>query len=179
MIDKLVFIFMILTALFVATTNNFKRMIVALATFSLLASFCYLLYHAPDVALAEAVIGSALSTILYIVALKKHRSFYIYFSSKENVSDRKTLSDTDDVVSKVLQYCTEHELEAQHVFTWESPSRIAREHLFDIIIAGNEKIVTVYGSEVERHVVAIREILERDLGKRRVRFKTLQDREVL
>ncbi len=179
MIEKLVFIFMILTALYVAMTKKFKRMVIALATFSLLASFCYLLYHAPDVALAEAVIGSALSTILYIVALKKHRSFYIYFSSKKNVSDHKILSDTEDVVSKIFQYCAAHELGVQHVFTWETPTRIASEHLYDIIISCNDKIVTVYGSEVEQHVVAIRELLEHDLGNNRVCFKSLKDSEIV
>ncbi len=69
--DKLVFILMIIIALYIVSCRNYKRAIIALGAFSLLASFCYLLYHAPDVAIAEAVIGSALSTILFIVALKK------------------------------------------------------------------------------------------------------------
>ncbi len=180
MVDKVIFLMMIAIAIFMLISHNLKRIIVALGLFSLLAAFCYLIYHAPDVAVAEAVIGSALSTILYIVALKKHRTFYVYFTAEKNSnkSDVQLRADMEDVVSKIMQYCAEHDLEAQAVFTWDSPESIADEHLYDIILQGGDNKVTVYGSEVEKHVVAIKGLLMRNFSKERLAFSVLNEEDV-
>ncbi len=56
-------ILVVILAILAIQTNTLRRAIVYLCVFSLLCSFCYLLYQAPDVAIAEAVIGSTLATI--------------------------------------------------------------------------------------------------------------------
>ncbi len=171
-VDKLVFILMLLLALYIVVCRNYKRIIVALGAFSLLASFCYLLYHAPDVAIAEAVIGSALSTILFIVALKKHRTFYIFFTSGENetIGDQKLRIEMNDVVSKITTYLVDHDLEAQAVYSHEDPKTIANEHLYDLILHKENNTVTMYGSDDELHVLAIRELLKDSLREDRMVF---------
>ncbi len=175
--DKLIFIFMILIALFIVGSRNYKRIIIALGAFSLLASFCYLLYHAPDVAIAEAVIGSALSTILFIVALKKHRTFYIYFTggSQKNKGEAKLRAETKDVASKIMQYLVNHDLEAQTMYTREEPETIAKEHLFDLILHSENEQITLYGSKAELHVLAIQKLLAANFGEERVVFVNVSD----
>ncbi len=177
MIDKLIFILMIVTAIYIVSSRNLKRIIVALSALSLLAAFCYLIYHAPDVAVAEAVIGSALSTILFIVALKKHRTFYVYFSSKsENKqSDFKVRAGMEEVASKVMDYCSENDLEAQSVFTHENPKDIADEHLYDLILEKEGEKIIVYGSNVESHVVAIKGMLAKNFNKDKIELKTFDN----
>ncbi len=172
--DKLIFILMIIVALYIVSCRNYKRIIISLGAFSLLASFCYLMYHAPDVAIAEAVIGSALSTILFIVALKKHRTFYIYFTSgsKEHKSDYQLRADMEDVVSRIMRYCSTHDLEAQAVFTWEKPQSIASNQMFDLILHNNNDTITIYGSDAELHVLAIKDMLTKTLSEERIRFVT-------
>ncbi|MDO9507949.1 MAG: DUF4040 domain-containing protein [Thermovirgaceae bacterium] len=44
--------------------------VVSLAVFSLLLSLEFFILQAPDVAIAEAAIGAALSTTIYIIALR-------------------------------------------------------------------------------------------------------------
>ncbi len=179
-IDKLVFLLMLATALFIVSSRNYKRIIVALCALSLLAAFCYLIYHAPDVAIAEAVIGSALSTILYIVALKKHRNFYLYFSSKtqEKLSDFKVKAQMEEIVSKIRDYCSENDLEMQTVFTSESPADIEKEHLYDLILEKENDKMVVYGSDMEKHVMTIKTILGNSVDKEKLELKTFDNVEL-
>lgn len=55
--------------------------IIYLGIFSLLNAIVYLFYGAPDASLAEAVIGSALATVLYLIAIKR------YNPSRNELSD--------------------------------------------------------------------------------------------
>jgi multicomponent Na+:H+ antiporter subunit B len=59
-------------ALFSVFAKNLKRAIVGSSVCGLWASIAYMFYHAPDVAIAEAVISSSLATILYIVTIKNY-----------------------------------------------------------------------------------------------------------
>ncbi len=161
MVEQIVFVLMIAVALFIVSSRNLKRVIVSLGVLSLLASFCYLLYHAPDVAVAEAVIGSALSTILYIIAFKKHRTFYIFITqpSQQKKSDFKLRSDMKSTIETIMQYCTKHELEAQCVYTWEKPLNIVKDHTCDLILEYESEKITVYGLKTEKHAQKLRGIL--------------------
>ena len=64
-----------LIALAVATieAKKLRRSVIYMGAFSLLSSFVYLLYNAPDVAIAEAFIGCTISVVLLLTALKKYR----------------------------------------------------------------------------------------------------------
>ena len=67
-----IYILLIIFALFSVFAKNLKRAIVGSSVFGLWVSIAYMLYHAPDVAIAEAVISSSLATILYIVTIKNY-----------------------------------------------------------------------------------------------------------
>jgi putative multicomponent Na+:H+ antiporter subunit B len=61
-------------------TRILRHAVIFLGIFSLLCSFLYLYYGAPDVAIAEAVIGSGLVMLLYLTAIKRYRTFGICFT---------------------------------------------------------------------------------------------------
>ena len=67
-----IYILLITFALSSVFAKNLKRAIVGSSAFGLWVSIAYMLYHAPDVAIAEAVISSSLATILYIVTIKNY-----------------------------------------------------------------------------------------------------------
>jgi len=71
--EKIFLIILVVLALVALNTPKLRRAVVYLGIFSLVSSFVYLLYGAPDVAIAEAVIGSTIATVLYLVALKKYK----------------------------------------------------------------------------------------------------------
>ena len=72
MIHALLFLW-IASAFLIIREKEIVRLIIYLAVFSMITSLCFLLFSAPDVAIAEAVI-STFSTIIFIVAFEKYRS---------------------------------------------------------------------------------------------------------
>jgi len=64
-------IIMIIAAFLAIHLKNLLSAIISAGVISLLASVIYLLLAAPDVAMTEAAIGSGLTTIIFIFALKK------------------------------------------------------------------------------------------------------------
>lgn len=117
-------------------THHLRHSIIYLGIFSLCISFVYLIYNAPDVALAEAIIGSTISTILYLVALQKYKIFTIYFRV-ENSNDCNTLKDCsfDSSLMKLLsKFCNKQELESQFIFSNLSLNEIFEHHQYSLII---------------------------------------------
>ena len=69
---QLVYILLIMFAIYSVFAKNLKRAIAGAGIFGLWVSIIYIFYHAPDVALAEAVISSSLATILLVVTIKNY-----------------------------------------------------------------------------------------------------------
>ena len=61
---------MIVCAIFVAVFKDLLYSVVALAVLSLLLAFQFYIMKAPDVAIAEAGIGAAVTTAILIITLK-------------------------------------------------------------------------------------------------------------
>ena len=177
MIEQLIFLLMIIMAIFCVVSRNLRKTIVGLGVFSLLATLCYLIYHAPDVAIAEAIIGSALSTILFIIALKKYSSFYIYFSSgiEEESSDLNLQLEKSNIRGVIRKYCVEHELAPQIIYTREKPEVVAAEHFYDLILYDDGRQTTVYGREADTHYTSIKEQLEEQCSKEQIIFGILKE----
>ncbi|HOR42671.1 MAG TPA: DUF4040 domain-containing protein [Atribacterota bacterium] len=68
-----VLVIMIIAAILAVTLRDLLSSIIALAAASLLLALEYYLLHAPDVAIAEAGIGAALTMAIYIFALRATR----------------------------------------------------------------------------------------------------------
>lgn len=51
--------------------NNLMAAAVSAGLASLFAAICYVLLSAPDVAMAEAAIGSGLSTVIFLYAIRR------------------------------------------------------------------------------------------------------------
>lgn len=64
---------MIIAALMAVMLKNLLTSVIALAVASLLLSLEFYLLHAPDVAIAEAGIGAALTMAIYIFAIRATR----------------------------------------------------------------------------------------------------------
>lgn len=64
-------VIMIIAALYAIHTKDMLTMIIASGVVSLMASVLYVFLHAPDVAMTEATIGSGLTTVVFLYALKK------------------------------------------------------------------------------------------------------------
>jgi energy-converting hydrogenase B subunit D len=67
-------VMMVVAALVAIYSRDIVGAIVASGVVSLLASILYLIFGAPDVAMTEAAIGSALTTVVFLFAWSRIRS---------------------------------------------------------------------------------------------------------
>jgi uncharacterized MnhB-related membrane protein len=70
-ISSISFLMMIILGVMAVRSKDLIKAAVLLAGLSLVASFVFVLLRAPDVAMAEASIGSALTAIILVYAIRK------------------------------------------------------------------------------------------------------------
>ncbi len=144
---KLALIALIILAIMTVQTQKMRHAVVYLGAFSLTISFVYLLYNAPDVAIAEAVIGSTISTILYLVALQKYKIFTVYYClSEKEFEDQSHLTTEHTQFKRLLdKYCAKQELEPQIIYTVESTETIMAHHQYALIVLNEPNQIKIWG----------------------------------
>lgn len=70
-LNTLVVISIVVSAIIAVQADKLIHSIIALDAVGALVALEFILLQAPDVAIAEASVGAVLSTVLYIVALRK------------------------------------------------------------------------------------------------------------
>ncbi|MCB1589935.1 MAG: DUF4040 domain-containing protein [Xanthomonadales bacterium] len=69
MIDILLLAFMLITALYVATSRDLLAVVMVFGIYSLLSAGMFMVMDAADVSFTEAAVGAGVSTILMLIAL--------------------------------------------------------------------------------------------------------------
>ncbi|TVR58425.1 MAG: DUF4040 domain-containing protein [Spirochaetaceae bacterium] len=149
MFELILFGIMIVLAFLAIETNILRKAVVFLGIFSLVTSFVYLYNNAPDVAIAEAVIGSALVTLLYLTALRRYKVYNICFTNEEfgTVVDRNIIEGTrrGQLLRDIENICLNRELEPQIVYTPDPLESVKARGIYDLIIRQEKDSITVYG----------------------------------
>lgn len=149
---ELSLVIMVAIAVLTLQTQRLRNAVIYMGVLSLVSSFVYLLYGAPDVAIAEAVVGSTLATVLYLVALQKYKLFTIFIklpasnapqALNAHGSNRgRGLWDPrhwDPQMIKHLEvFCAKQELEPQFILTTESLESILSKRQYALIIDATE-----------------------------------------
>ncbi|MBN2794794.1 MAG: DUF4040 domain-containing protein [Clostridia bacterium] len=127
---------LILLALISLQTMKLRNAIIYLGVFSMTLAFVYLLYGAPDVAIAEAVIGSTMATVLYIVAFQKYRLFVIYIHVPEVYIDDTIYKNNHygTFIHYIEKYTAKNGLEPMIIYTVSTVNHIKENHRFGVII---------------------------------------------
>ncbi|MFW6287310.1 MAG: Na(+)/H(+) antiporter subunit B [bacterium] len=73
-LEYLLIIMLVISAFLAVSFKEELISIICLSVFSVSLTALYLLYKAPDVALAEAVIGAGLNTAIFMTAISQVRS---------------------------------------------------------------------------------------------------------
>ena len=142
-----IYVLLIVLAVVVVQTANLKRAIIYLGILSLCCSLAYLLLSAPDVALAEAVIASTLSTILFLVALQKYNIFNIYYVNPlVNEKGVKTTSNYNTVLLDAIEeYCHKKGLDPHLIISNKTEQMATLSYEYDLIIHQLSNNIWVYG----------------------------------
>ncbi|SHF09273.1 Na(+)/H(+) antiporter subunit B [Alkalibacter saccharofermentans] len=157
MIEKIFLVLMVILAVITLNTVKLRRAVIYLGIFSLVSSFVYLLYGAPDVAIAEAVIGSALSTVLYLVALKKYQVFTIYYTNENynEIHDGYIIKGRAQILKDVERFFLKREMEPQIIYTTENCEHVLDTKNFDLLIHQDYDTVIMFGCREDYHVDAM------------------------
>lgn len=149
-------------AVAVVQVGKIRRAVVLASAFSMAASFAYLLLAAPDVALAEAVIGSTLSTIILLVAIKKYQVFTIYYIQRSSrLNDREIDRKRGSLLGLIEDCLLEHEMESQIIYTVEDVETVIEKHACDLLVEEEAELTTLHG---EGNSYIFGEITDRLLG---------------
>lgn len=159
-------------------TRYLRHAVIYLAVFSLTISFVYLLYNAPDVAIAEAVVGSTIATILYLVALQKYKIFTIYYRLQENedrVSEHYSKYKLQ-LLKSLEKFCTKQELEAQIIFSSLSLEEILSKHQYALIVEEEENTLVIYGHSENNQLENLKAFLDKEIHfDEPYRIETIQE----
>ena len=153
-----IFLFLMLVFAFLSIqTRMMRRAVIYLGVFSIVSAMIYFLYQAPDVGLAEAVIGSTLTTILYLVALQKYRIMTVYYVdendeiNEKNKKKRLAQGQATRVISvpilrEIEAFCEIKEFEMQIIQTTETYEKLLTHAFHDLIIIRRDDEFYVYAS---------------------------------
>lgn len=153
-----IFLFLMLVFAFLSVqTKLMRNAVIYLGVFSLASSVVYFLYQAPDVGLAEAIIGSTLTTVLYLVALKKYRVITVYLIDQSKTGPDRQLhlqrsgSQPDSQINipairEIENFCRSKEYEMHVIQTTESLSELYSHAANDVIVVRGSETCHVYAN---------------------------------
>lgn len=171
-IEKAMYILLIVFAFMSVQTPKLRRAVVYLAVFSAGSAFVYVLLGAPDAALAEAVIGSTIATVIYLSALQKYKVFTVYYTNEQRREYKRSdlFRRRNTVLQRMESFCSGKDLEAQIIYTTESKEDVMTKHGWDLIVRRNKNKFSIYGSEQNYHIEELKQYIEdkfvdlRDVG---------------
>ena len=153
-LDMVVTGLIVITAMAALKTESLRSAIIFFSILSLLASFLFMLYQAPDVALAEAVIGSGIVTLLFLIALRQYGVYRICFADERGFLDEQGRIHADraiwqveheQLIESIEKFCLARELEPQLVVSGRPVAEEAENPKYDIVLS------RVSGGRLEIH----------------------------
>lgn len=146
---------LIFSAIMTVQSRRLRRSVIYLGIFSLISSLAYLFLYAPDVAIAEAIIGCTISVILFLTAVKRYRTFTIYYVPEKDDTHSKAF------IEKFEQYLSENEFDPQLIHTSLDDENLHESDRFDVLIVHHGDMMTLYSSSTSYHSPLIQAFLDR------------------
>lgn len=152
MFEGLLLVAVIIVGFLTVMTDSLMRTIIYSGTFSLITAMAYLYYNAPDVALAEAAIGVGLSTIMYLVAVKKVRVYDVLYINEEIEGfDDSDINSVQDTLIRPLEIFIEktEELEPNIAYTNKEAAYYQEKADHDFIICQRDNLTFLCGKTTD------------------------------
>lgn len=158
-LEILLMICLIVLAFITVQTSKLRRAAVYLGAFSLICSFAYLSYNAPDVAIAEAVIGCTLSTILFLIALKQYHVITIYYVEDESEDTVAIKKERRDLTMSLESFLLDRGFEPQTITTHLDDHELCEKECFNLLVMHEKNNITIYSSGIRYIAPDIQEYL--------------------
>ena len=154
-VEIMLLISLIVLAIVTVEARKLRRAVIYAGAFSLLSSFIYLLYHAPDVAIAEAFIGCTISVVLFLTALKKYRIITIYYTHTDDEIPDETETYCLKLINDLEDFLTANDLEPQLVKTNLYDTSLHDQENFDLLVVNSGDSVSIYSGRENYHTPLI------------------------
>ena len=160
-IITLIFLLMLLlSVILVVLTSKLINAVVYMGVFSFLAAVVFLLLGAPDVALAEAIIGSTLSTIIYLIAIKKFKIFTVYHINNKDY-DTKRETYINQVIKDLFSYLKSKEMQQNIIHTNLSLETLIKHEEQCFIIENTDDAIVIHSNNITLHNQNIKELIRK------------------
>ncbi|MFU8780109.1 MAG: Na(+)/H(+) antiporter subunit B [Kiritimatiellia bacterium] len=124
------------------------KAVIYLAAGSVLAALLYLRNGAPELAIAEAAIGSGLVTLLYLAALKRNRTYTIAIAGHgqaDRLDDAYMLHvEHSRAIRAIRNFFVVREFEVQIVFVPDSLEEALESKSYDLVLFEDDNGMTAY-----------------------------------
>ncbi len=157
MLEIMMVVALVVLAFMTVQTIRLRRAVIYLGAFSLIASFAYLAYNAPDVAIAEAVIGCTLATVLFLIAMKKYRVITIYYVQDEADVTSSIRKERRELTRSLEHFLLERGYEPHIVSTGCEDRKLG---IHDFIIRHDQNDIGIYSAGFHYMSVQMQEYLE-------------------
>ncbi len=146
-------------AVMIVFTRKLIHAVIYLCTFSTVAATVFLFLGAPDVALAEAVIGSTISTIVFLIAIKKHRIFMLYVVNhpKRPETVRQGIR---DLGLRMEQFCREREIQQYIISTDDNVEDLLARDEQKVVVESRDDAIVLHAEAENVHTLGIRNLID-------------------
>ncbi|MCK5129463.1 MAG: DUF4040 domain-containing protein [Clostridiales bacterium] len=169
----ILYFILIVTAFLTVQGKRLRNSVIYLGIFSLVSSLVYLLLYAPDVAIAEAIIGCTISVILFLTALKKYKTFVIYYVPEDDDAHSR------EFLLSFEKYLAKNEFGPQLIHTSLDDSHLHDTERFDVLIVHQADQMILYSSASSYHSPLIRTFLEnKQYDEEKVSYFSLSSEDV-
>lgn len=103
-------ILLIIIAIAIVVHKNNGTIIILITTFSLVTASLYVINNAPDVAIAEVAIGSAIIPLIYVISISRQREFIVLDRAMDDFI-RKTFDHEGDGYRLLRDFSEYYKLE--------------------------------------------------------------------
>lgn len=155
---------LVIFAILALNTKRPRNAVIYLGVFSLASAVIFLFYNAPDVALAEGIIGSAISTILFLVVLEKYQLLSIFYRLPRDEEHQVSfLYENQDFIDDLVRFSSRNELDPHVYFTHEVVEDILQQHEYALIVDETAEGFVIYGHEENTMLPDLRSYYDRIL----------------
>lgn len=145
---------MLAAAVLTVVTDRLLTAVIFAGALSAFAALGYLLLGAPDVALAEVVVGATLATVIFLVTLKKYRIFTVHLTGSAAPGCEEHLK---TAIERALQA---HELEPHLLHAHEEAAALLARPGCDLVAAMRGETVILHGEQSSPYVCGILSALQ-------------------
>ena len=151
---------LIVLAIMIIEARKLRRSVIYMGAFSLLSSFVYLIYNAPDVAIAEAFIGCTISVVLFLTALKKYKIMTIFYVHTEGAISVRSKAFSSKLLQSIETYLIDRDFEPQLVKSDLHDTSLHEKEDFDLLLVNEGPSISIYSAKTNYHTPLLSKFIE-------------------